>query len=164
MQLVSRASANAQRVSPTVWGAGALLAICAGVLLSLWWIRTLDAAQRTRQYQAALDSLAQMQLERQRLIDHLTRNRRLIAWREARIQEVKSLAGMPKSQPNFTALSQTDQDAAECFDVSLAEVELNLAHARERRTRLERKMYAIEDLIASQESRIRQMLERPDAE
>lgn len=140
-----------------VVGTAACLTAATVISIALWSVRAHLAAQRQQQYQAALKSLAQLRLERQQIVHDLLRNKNLIAWRESRMNDAKTNVADVRQQSALPRASQIDEDAVFAFDVSIAEDELNLSEARNRREKLDNAKRNIEAQIAVSETLIRRI-------
>jgi hypothetical protein len=105
-----------------------------------------------------------LRIDRQRVIEELTRNKRLVAWTQARIDEAK-INVAPRNRPALPQLSsQIDNDMKDYFEVSLAEDELNLADAHKRRALLVDEKSLIDQKMVSHETLIERLREALDGD
>lgn len=138
--------------------AGLALMVAISVPLILWTIHTWKVDLKKRQYQAALDHLSQLRLDRQRILEDLTRNKRLIAWIETRIEDAKT-AVAPLTQSSISLVSNRIGEEADFDDylkLSLDEDDLNLKNALQRQSHLMDEKSLIEQKIVWQEAMLQQ--------
>jgi len=153
---------NVRRTRRTVLGFGVLLVTAALAALSVWRNQASSAASPESQYRAAADALAQLKRDWNRNIEDLARTNKLIAWKEARIEEAAEITADLKREPAGAESRSLDEDVVQLCEVCITEENIDLAHACRRRAQLAEEKSQLEQEIAAHEAALRQLVAAAD--